>query len=84
VTRLSPSSGTARGGTTVTITGTGFTNAQAVSFGGVVITTFTVNGDGSITAVSPPGTGTVNVTVATPSGTSSISSADVFTYKRKK
>jgi hypothetical protein len=84
VTGLSPSSGTERGGTTVRITGAGFTKAQAVFFGGVLVTTFTVNNDGSITAVSPPGTGTVNVTVATPSGTSSISSADVFTYKRKK
>jgi hypothetical protein len=68
----------------VTITGSGFTKAQVVFFGGVVVTTFTVNSDGSITAVSPPGTGTVNVTVATASGTSSISSADVFTYKHKK
>jgi hypothetical protein len=84
VTGLSPSSGTERGGTNVTITGSGFTKAQVVFFGGVVVTTFTVNSDGSITAVSPPGKGTVNVTVATASGTSSISSADVFTYKHKK
>jgi hypothetical protein len=84
VTGVSPSSGTVRGGTTVTITGAGLTNAQNVFFGGVAATTFTVNSDGSITAVSPPGEGAVDVTVATPSGTSSISSADVFTYKRKK
>jgi hypothetical protein len=84
VSGLSPSSGAERGGTTVTITGTGFTNSQNVFFGGVAATTFTVNSDGSITAVSPPGAGAVDVTVATASGTSSISSADVFTYKHNK
>jgi hypothetical protein len=61
-----------------------FTNAGEVFFGAVPITTYTVNSGGSITALSPPGTGTVDVTVATPSGTSSLSSADVFTYNGKK
>jgi hypothetical protein len=40
----------------------------------------TVVNDTSITAVSPPGTGVVNVTVTTPLGTSATSAADQFTY----
>ena len=44
-------------------------------------TSFTINPNGSITAVSPAGAaGTVNVTVATPLGTSATSSGDQFTY----
>jgi uncharacterized membrane protein len=39
-----------------------------------------VNSEGSITAVSPAGTGTVDVTVTTPAGTSPTSSADQFHY----
>jgi hypothetical protein len=80
VTGLSPSSGPGAGGTSVTITGTGFTGATAVDFGTTAATSFTVNSATSITAMSPAGTGTVNVTVTTPSGTSATSSADQFTY----
>ncbi len=36
--------------------------------------------DTTITADSPAGTGTVDVTVTTPSGTSPTSAADQFTY----
>ena len=35
---------------------------------------------GQITATSPPGTGTVDITVTTPNGTSPTNSADLFTY----
>src|SRR5215469_13496530 len=53
VTGVSPSAGPASGGTSVTLTGTGFTGATAVQFGGTAATSFTVNSDISITAVSP-------------------------------
>jgi hypothetical protein len=80
VTGVSPNTGSAAGGDTVTITGTGFTNAYGVSFGGVSAS-FTVNSDGSITAVTPAGnTGTVDVTVSAYGGTSATSTADQFTY----
>jgi hypothetical protein len=80
VTGVSPGSGSAAGGDTVTITGTGFTNAYDVSFGGVSAS-FTVNSDGSITAVTPVGNaGTVDVTVTDFGGTSATSAADQFTY----
>src|SRR5262249_49435679 len=41
---------------------------------------FSVVSDAQITAASPPGTGTVDVTVTTPGGTSAVSPADQFTY----
>ncbi len=80
VTVLSPTSGTTAGGTPVTITGTGFTGATAVDFGPTAATNVSVVSATSITADSPAGTGTVDVTVTTPGGTSPTSSADQFTY----
>jgi large repetitive protein len=76
-----PNNGTTDGGTSVTITGTGFTDAMAVDFGGTAVG-FTVNDDTSITAVSPAAeeTGTVDVTVTTLGGTSATGAADGFTY----
>ena len=71
VTSISPASGPAAGGTNVTITGSGLTGATGVSFGGAAAEQFTVLSDTEITATSPPGSGTVAVTVATPGGTSS-------------
>ncbi|MBF6223139.1 IPT/TIG domain-containing protein [Nocardia abscessus] len=70
LTSVSPSSGSAAGGTTVTLTGTGLSTAGAVSFGSTPATSFTVDSDTQITAVSPAGTGTVQVTVTTAGGTS--------------
>jgi autotransporter-associated beta strand protein len=80
VTGISPASGPAAGGTTVTITGTSFTGATAVNFGTTAATGVTVVNATTITAVSPAGTGVVNVTVTTPSGTSTTSAADQFTF----
>jgi len=77
LTSISPASGPVTGGTTVTLTGTGFTGATAVVFGILPATSFTVNSDTQITAVAPPGLGTVPVTVTTAAGTSNGVS---FTY----
>ena len=79
VTGINPNSGPAAGGTTVTIIGTGFTGATAVDFG-VAASSFTINSATRITATSPPGTGTVDVTVVTAGGTSTTLSADQFTF----
>ncbi|KJY42180.1 hypothetical protein VR41_08935 [Streptomyces sp. NRRL B-1568] len=70
LTSVVPSSGPTAGGTTVTLTGTGFTGATAVRFGATPATSFTVNSDTQITATAPAGTGTVQVTVVTAGGTS--------------
>jgi hypothetical protein len=82
VTRVSPPVGTSKGGTSVTITGTGFTAPQAltaVSFGGIAAQ-FTIDSGTQITATSPPGTGTVHITVTTPAGTSATTAANQYRY----
>ena len=81
VTSVSPNSGTTAGGTSVTITGTNFTGATAVSFGTAPAEGFVVDSSTAITATSPAeAVGTVDVTVTTPSGTSATSASDKFTY----
>jgi hypothetical protein len=84
VTKLSPTSGPVAGGTSVTITGTGFTPDATVSFG---------NGDPAasvmyvsateLIVVSPPHAATsgyVNVTETTGSGSSAVVTADQYKY----
>jgi len=73
VTGLSPSVGSTAGQDNVTITGTGFTGATAVSFGTTPLTVFTINSDTSISLTTPANAAaTVDVTVTTPSGTSDV------------
>ncbi|MEU8822293.1 IPT/TIG domain-containing protein [Streptomyces sp. NPDC048636] len=70
LTSVSPPQGPATGGNTVILTGSGFTGATAVMFGSTPATSFTVGSPTQISAVAPPGTGTVQITVITPGGTS--------------
>jgi len=80
VTGVAPSRGPASGGTSVTISGSDLTGATAVEFGSANATSVNVQSDSTITAVSPEGTGTVDVTVTTPDGVSAIGPADQFTF----
>ncbi len=82
VTGVSPASGPSTGGTTVSLTGTGFSGATAIDFGGNNPAIFyTINSPTSITVTAPPGTlGVQDITVTTPGGTSLTTSADRFTY----
>ena len=64
----------------MTINGIGLTGATAVDFGPAHASSFTVNSATSITAVSPAGTGAVDVTVTTPGGATPTSAADQFIY----
>jgi hypothetical protein len=80
ITGITPASGSAAGGTSVTITGTNLTGATAVTFGGIAAASYIVNSANSITAFSPAGTGTVDIEVVTPGGTSTTSAADEFSY----
>jgi IPT/TIG domain len=80
LTSISPASGPDTGGTAFVITGTGFTGATGVSFGRMAASNVSIQSDTQITATSPAGSGTVDVTVTTPGGTSATSSADQFTY----
>jgi hypothetical protein len=65
-----PAVGRTVGGTMVRLAGKGFSGATAVMFGSTKASSFSVDRDSSITAVAPPGSGTVAVTVTTPGGTS--------------
>lgn len=68
---LSPDTGPETGGTTVVITGTGFTDASGVTFDGVAAATFVVDSDTQITVTTPVhAPGTVNVVVEHPAGDS--------------
>ncbi|KAB0669053.1 hypothetical protein F6V30_14565 [Oryzomonas sagensis] len=81
VTGIAPSGGFTTGGTSVVITGTGFTGATAVTFGGTAATSFTVDSNTQITATAPASSvSTVDIIVTTPEGTSAAGVADKFTY----
>jgi sugar lactone lactonase YvrE len=80
VSAVSPDVGPTAGGGTVTITGTGFAQNSYVAFGSTAATSVQVQSPGSLTATVPPGSSTVDVTVATVGGTSPTSSADHYTY----
>ena len=80
VTAVDPGAGSATGGTPVVVTGSGFTGATEVDFGTTPSSGVSVTSDSSLTAIAPPGFGTVDVTVFTPSGDSAASPADRFTY----
>jgi|GEM_PF-3399956 len=81
VTSVAPSSGFNNAATGVTIYGTNFTGATAVMIGAYNVSSFTVNSSTQISATIQAGipAGTYHMTVTTPSGTSSTSSADEFT-----
>src|SRR5262249_22246571 len=71
ITSLGTSSGGSGGGTSVTITGNGFTGASGVTVGGVPAASFTFVSDTSLTFVTPPhSAGTWDVVVSTFSGSS--------------
>ncbi|MBJ7472961.1 MAG: IPT/TIG domain-containing protein, partial [Solirubrobacteraceae bacterium] len=83
VTGLAPAEGPTAGGTSVTITGTNFiglSGAAAVQFGGVNASSYSVVNATTITATAPAGTGTQDVRVTTPGGTSANTAADNYTY----
>jgi|GEM_PF-368800 len=79
VTTVSPASGPAAGGAVVTISGSNFSDATAVTFQGVAATSFTVDSDASITATTPAGTaGVAPVAVTATGGTGT--RANGYTY----
>ena len=64
----------------MTITGTNLTGASEVKFGANAATGVKAESATQVTATSPAGSGTVDVTVSTPGGTSATSAADEYTY----
>ncbi len=81
ITGVSPDMGPGAGGSTVTITGANLGDVTAVNFGAARAREFEVKSASEIVAVSPPGSGVVNVTVITPEGASHVSLADEFSYE---
>ncbi|HEY7815911.1 MAG TPA: IPT/TIG domain-containing protein, partial [Nakamurella sp.] len=81
VTGVSPASGQLSGGTVVTVSGSGFTGATAVDFGASPGTGLSVQSDTQLTVTSPPGAGTVDVTVITPQATSTPNADARFGYE---
>ena len=77
---LTPTSGLRAGGTAVTLTGVGFTGATAVGFGVTAASSFVVDSDTQIRAVTPAGLGTVDVSVTTAKGVSTPSVATRYAY----
>ena len=80
VIKLIPTSGSAAGGNSITITGTNFLGVTSVLFGETPAS-FTVVSPTTITVTVPPGTGVVNVRIIASSETSPIVPAGQYTYQ---
>ncbi len=81
ISEVSPSVGPVSSATAVTITGTGFTNAESVLFGTTAGTDLVVVSDGEITVTSPSGiSGAVDLIVTGPLGNSPTWWTDRFIY----
>ncbi len=82
VSSVSPDTGPISGGAAITISGGGFANATAVTFGSVGAGQILSQSDTSITVVPPNAFGPlcVDVTVANSQGVSATSSADQYGY----
>jgi IPT/TIG domain len=78
-TSISPTSGPQSGGTTVTLNGTNMAGITSVYFNGTEVTPISTTAT-QVVAVSPPGTGTVFLSVGNALGVSGSSGADMFTY----
>jgi len=82
VTSISPTYGPLSTGTTITITGTNFTGATGVTFGGTAANSFSVVSSTEITATSPASVtpGQVDVLVTTPEGISTAVPGDKYNF----
>ena len=80
ITSLSPSTGRARGGTRVTIHGSGFSGHVSVHFGTRAATSVDVQSATTIVVRAPRGSGTVTVTVTATGGISRPVPVDRYKY----
>ncbi|MCU1454773.1 MAG: hypothetical protein JWN46_2919 [Acidimicrobiales bacterium] len=79
---VTPSTGPARGGGQVRLTGKGFLGATSVMFGTAAASAYTVVSDDEIVATPPAGSGTVMVQVTDPHGTTPAMPSAKYTYVR--
>jgi IPT/TIG domain/PASTA domain len=82
ITGISPATGPTAGGTSVSLTGTDFTSVTGVRFGDVPASSFTVDSESALTAVSPPAPRSewVSVSVTTIAGSSPSTGHSLFEY----
>ncbi len=80
ITNVTPISGTTLGGTSITITGTGFMTGAGVTVGGNAATSVVVSSSTSITATTPAGTVGPQDVVVTNTDTGAATSTAGFTY----
>jgi hypothetical protein len=89
VNAVNPNHGSTAGGNYINVFGEHFTGATGVQFGSAPALArcsfgpggcFYINSDTNITVNTPPGSGTVDIKVIGPAGTSATSKADLFTF----
>jgi hypothetical protein len=80
ITTLGATTGSTTGGTSVAVSGSNFAEVKSVSFGSTAASSFAIDSEGQITAVSPVGSaGSVPISVTTVAGTAT--SSQQFTYQ---
>ncbi len=80
ITDISPNSSPASGGTSVTITGSGFAAGATVKIGGIAATDITVTGTTQITCILPSGSaGNATVLVETSGGATALTDGFIYT-----
>ncbi len=80
VSSLGTTSGPTTGGTSVTISGTDLDNATGVSFGSTPATSYTVNSESQMTAVTPASASAANVSVTVTTVAGKATSSQQFGY----
>jgi hypothetical protein len=81
VTLVSPSAGTTAGGTTMTVSGSGFTGVKSVLFGSAAGSSVKMTSSSQLTVTSPAhAAAQVEIQVVTPGGTSAPVAADRYGY----
>ncbi len=80
ITRISPTSGTRNGGTTVTISGMNFVSGATVTFGGTAAAVRSISATSISVRTPAHATGAVNVVVTNPSGQSATLTSG-YTYR---
>lgn len=80
VAAITPDSGSVQGGASVEISGSDFIAVRQVYFGSSSALQYTVDSPTHITALSPPGNGTVNIKIVTRYGASSETPSACYTY----